>query len=81
MFVLGFVFLFPFKMPCLYKTNNICQIMTVRLTGSLLMQHKEQHKGSTKELQPLQPVSQLHRGPNLNSSMQMQIAWEINKRS
>jgi len=38
-------------------------------------------KSSTKEFQPLQPVSELHQGPNLNASMQMHIVWGINKSS
>jgi len=41
----------------------------------------EHLEGSTKELQPLQPVSQLHWGPNLNASMQKHAAWGINERS
>jgi len=41
----------------------------------------EHLKSSTKELQPLQPVSQLHQGPNLNASTQTHIAWGINRRS
>lgn len=42
----------------------------------------EEHlKGSTRELQPLQPESQLHQGPILNASIQMHIALSINKRS
>jgi len=41
----------------------------------------EHLKGSTKELQQLQPVSQLHQRPNLNASTQTNAAREINKKS
>jgi len=42
----------------------------------------EEHlKRNTKQLPLLQPVSQIHWGPNLNASMQMHIAWGIKKRS
>lgn len=41
----------------------------------------EHLKSSTKELQPLQTVGQLHWGSNSNTSMQAQAPWGINKGS
>ncbi|GAB0205919.1 hypothetical protein GRJ2_003057500 [Grus japonensis] len=38
-------------------------------------------ENTPKEFQPLQPVSQPHRGHNCNPSMQTHVAWGINKRS
>jgi len=41
----------------------------------------EHLKNSTKELRPLQPVSQLHQGSSRNASIQTHTARAINKRS
>jgi len=53
-------------------------------THSLEKDHRsagEHLKGSTKQLQSLQPVSQLHWEPNLNASVHTHEAWGINKKS
>lgn len=42
---------------------------------------REHLKSSTKEFQPLQPVSQLLWGHNSNVSMLRHVAWGINKRN
>lgn len=47
------------------------------LGWGILSSAGEHLKSNTKEFQPLQPVTQLHQGLNLNVSMLMHVAWGI----
>lgn len=41
----------------------------------------EHMESNTKECQPLGPIKQSHQGSDLNASIQMHIAWGLNKKS